>query len=307
MAQVRGAFPFPLAQVAEGTARLALGSGGVWYPPSGEYIITLDASCQLERWDPTEQAWLVFDNAGTGNGDFLSCDGYNIRVRNITGVVSGNTISNAGSGMTNGIGPTATGVSVGYGASNTTGYPTATGYVIIGGSVAAPTVTQAGSGFLVPPLIVIDPPPPGGIQASAIAVMTAAGSSGIASITMVNVGAGYAVSPNFYIIPQPALYQGSTSGGIAAGAVPAPGLVNPANAVPGNQNLGLGTTGALLTSAALTGSGTLLGIHMTNFGGGYTAAPTVTFTGGAGGVAVTALVAVTSLANATVTLQPRVQ
>jgi hypothetical protein len=305
MAQIRGAFPFPLAQIAEGTARIALGSGGVWYFPAGEYIVTVDASTLVERFDPTEQIWAPITSASANNGEWLSCDGYNLRLHNITGVVSGNTISNAGSGMTNGIGATATGVSIGYAVSNTTGYPTATGYVIIGGTVQAPTVTQAGSGFLVPPVIVIDPPPPGGIQASAIAVMTAAGSSGIASITMVNAGAGYATTPNFYVIPQPALYQGGPSGSFAAGGIPSPGLVFPTNAIPGNQNTS--ATGAQLTSAALTGSGTLTGIHMVNSGGGYTGAPAVTFTGGAGGIATTALVAVTSLANSTVTIQPRVQ
>jgi hypothetical protein len=304
MARIGGAFPLPLAQIGEGTARVSLGSGGVFYLPAGEYIVTLDANTVLERWDPTEQVWAVFDDAAVNNGDFLSCDGFNFRLHNITGVVSGNTLT-AGSGMTNGIGPVQTGVSIAYGASSTTGYPTATGYVVIGGSVAAPTVTQAGSGFLIPPVIVIDPPPPGGVQASAIAVMTAAGSSGIASITMVNAGAGYLVSPNFYIIPQTPVYQGGPSGGIAAGTIPAPGLVFPTNAVPGNQNTS--PVGAQLTPVALTGSGTLLAIHMINSGGGYTSAPTVTFTGGAGGVASTALVAVTSLANSSVLLQPRVQ
>src|ERR1700690_2596085 len=304
MARIGGAFPFPLAQIGEGTARLSLGSGGVWYPPAGEYIFTMDANTQVERWDPTEQVWAVIDDANTNNGDYINCDGYNIRLHNITGVVSGNTLT-AGSGMTNGIGSAATGVSVAYGVSNTTGYPTATGYVVIGGSVAAPTVTQAGSGFLVPPVIVIDPPPPGGVQASAIAVMTAAGSSGVASITMVNAGAGYSVTPNFYVIPQPALYQGGPSGSFAAGGIPAPGLVYPANAVPGNQNTS--AVGCQLTSIALTGSGTLLAIKMVNSGGGYTSAPAVTFTGGAGGIASTALVAVTSLANSSVLIQPRVQ
>ena len=305
MARIGGAFPFPLAQVGEGTARLSLGSGGVWYPPAGQYIITVDASTVVERFDPTEQVWAVFESASANNGDWVSTDGSNIRVHNITGVVSGNTISNAGSGMTNGIGSTATGVSIAYAVSNTTGYPTATGYVIIGGTIGAPTVTQAGSGFLVPPTIVIDPPPPGGIQASAIAVMTAAGSSGIASVTIVNAGAGYTSIPNFYIIPQPPLYQGGPSGGVAAGTIPAPGLVYPTNAIPGNQNTS--ATGAQLTGVALTGSGTLTGVHMINSGGGYTGAPTVTFTGGAGGIAVTALVAVTSLANSSVLIQPRVQ
>lgn len=305
MARVGGAFPFPLAQIGEGTARLALGSGGLWYFPAGEFIVTVDANTVIERFDPTEQIWDPIASAVANNGEWLSCDGYNLRLHNITGVVSGNTISNAGSGMTNGIGSTVTGVTIAWGVSNTTGYPTATGYVIIGGSVAAPTVTQAGSGFLIPPAIVIDPPPPGGIQASAIAVMTAAGSSGVASITMVNAGAGYATTPNFYVIPQPALYQGGPSGSFAAGGIPAPGLVYPTNAVPGNQNTS--AVGCQLTSIALTGSGTLLGVHMVNSGGGYTGAPTVTFTGGAGGVAVTALVAVTAAANSSVLIQPRVQ
>ena len=145
----------------------------------------------------------------------------------------------------------------------------------------------------------------GGIQATAIAVMTAAGSSGIASVTIVNAGAGYLTSPNFWIIPQPASYQGGPAGGVAAGALPAPGLVYPSNAVAGNQNTS--ATGAQLTSAALTGSGTLLGVHMINSGGGYTGAATVTFTGGAGGVAVTSVVAVTANANSLCLVQPRVQ
>ena len=303
MARIGGAFPLPLAQVQEGGDRIELGSGGVWYFPPGQYVVLTDASCQVERWDPQEQVWISFLPVSTGG--FISVDGYNFRCHNITGVVSSNTISAAGSGMTNGIGPVQTGVTLGYGVSNTTGYPTATAYAIVGGSVPAPTVTQAGSGFLVPPAIVIDPPPPGGIQATAIAVMTAAGSSGIASITMVNAGAGYLSSPNFWIIPQPASYQGGPSGGIAAGALPAPGLVFPSNAVVGNQNTS--ATGAQLTSGALTGSGTLLGVHVVNAGGGYTGAPNVTITGGVGSPGITAVVAVTSLANSLLLIQPRVQ
>ena len=302
MSRIGGPFPLPTAQVVEGGPKIELGSGGVWYFPPGEYVVLTDASCQIERWDPIETGWKSFIPVSTGG--FISVDGCNFRAHNITGVVSGNTLT-AGSGMTNGIGAVQTGVSLAYAASNTTGYPTATGYVIVGGSVAAPTVTQAGSGFLIPPVIVIDPPPAGGIQATAIAVMTAAGSSGIASITMENAGAGYLVSPNFWIAPQFASYPGGPAGGVAAGAIPPPGLVYPGNALPGNQNTS--ATGAQLTSIALTGSGTLLAINFTNSGGGYTGAPAVTFTGGAGGVASTALVAVTALAASVCLIQPRVQ
>ena len=304
MARIGGAFPLPLAQVQEGGTRIELGSGGVFYFPPGEYIVFNDSHTQVEYFDGQSQTWQIFAPVSTA-GAYLSADGYNFRAHNITGIVSGNTLATAGSGMTNGIGPTLSGVSLSYGASNTTGYPTATAYAIIGGSVAAPTVTQAGSGFLIPPLLVIDPPPQGGIQATAIAVMTAAGSSGIASITMENVGAGYLTTPNFWIIPQPGSYQGGPAGGIAAGAVPAPGLVFPSNAVQGNQNTS--ATGAQLTSVALTGSGTLTGVGIINAGGGYTGAPTVTITGGSGSVAITALAANTSPAASLCIIQPRVQ
>ena len=303
MARIGGAFPLPLAQVQEGGTRVGLESGGVFYFPPGEYLAITDAHSLVQFWDGQSQSWQTL--WGHSQGGFLSCDGYNFRAINDSGIVTSSSLT-AGSGMTNGIGATATGVSVAIAASNTTGYPTATAYAIIGGGVQAPTVTQAGSGFLIPPQIIIDPPPPGGIQATAHALMTAAGSSGIASIVVDVVGAGYLTTPNFWIIPQPALYQGGPSGGVAAGGIPAPGLVYPTNAVPGNQNTS--ATGAQLTSAALIDSGTLTGLVIINAGGGYTSAnPSATFTGGAGGIAATITVGTTSLSTATVTLQPRVQ
>jgi hypothetical protein len=298
MAQVRGAFPYPFAQPQEGGGVIALAGGGVWYPPSGEYLISLPASNMvIEWWNPIAESWQIALNAS----DFVSADGYNIRLRNTTSGISIASIT-AGSGGTNGIGFAATGVAISVVAPLTAGGITATLYAIVGGSVQAPTITQAGSGFLMPPLVVIDAPPPGGIQANATAALTAGG--GIASITMANVGAGYASSPNFYLIPQTAYYQGGASGGVAAAPIPAPGLVYPSNAVPGNQNTS--ATGAQLTSAALTGSGTLTGAVIINNGTGYTAiAPAVTVTG-AGGAGVT-LNTATAAAVATAFVQPRVQ
>lgn len=302
MGQVRGAFPFPIAQVQEGTSSIVLYGGNLWYPPAGEYIVNTPSNGVVEWFEPQSQTWRQL--VAAAQGDYFNCDGYNIRLHNLTGTVTATTISNAGSGMTNGIGSTPTAVSMAVAASNTTGYQTATLQPIIGGSVAAPTITQAGSGFLSTPMIVIDPPPAGGIQATAYAVLTAGG--GIASVTMSAVGAGYAASPNFYVIPVPALYQGGPTGSLAAGGIPAPGLVFPTNAVPGNQNTS--PTGAQLTPVALTGSGTLTGIIVGNPGSGYTSSsPSVTFTGGAGGVAATVTIGTTTLAAATFYLTPRVQ
>lgn len=299
MGQIRGAFPFPLAQVAEGGGVIALASGGVWYPPPGEWLIQTTANICVQWWDPIANFWRnQISNSNTG--DFFATDGYNYRLLNITGIV---TVASfvAGSGGVNGIGTAATGASISIIASNTTGGAQATAYPIVGGSVAAPTITQAGSGFLVPPLVVIDAPPVGGIQATATCALTAGGA--IASVTMANVGAGYAASPNFYLIPQTAVYQGATSGGFAPGPVPAPGLVFPANAVPGNQNTS--SVGAQLTSIALTGSGTLTGVVMINSGGGYTGTPTGTVVGV--GAATVTMSAVVAAAVASAFVQPRVQ
>jgi hypothetical protein len=296
MAQTRGNFPYPTAQQAEGGGVIALGQGGTWYPPSGEWIMTLPAANMvMEWWNPVQTAWQTIASAS----DYVSSDGTNIRLRNLTGAISIASFA-AGSGGTNGIGSAGSGA-VAFSAPSAGGVQ-ATGYVIVGGSVQAPTITQAGSGFLVPPLVVIDPPPAGGIQATAVAALTAGG--GIGSITMVNVGAGYAASPNFYLIPQPAYYTGAPSGGVVAAGFPPPGLIAPANAVPGNQNLSQ-TAGALLTSAALTGSGTVTGVVIINFGSQYTGTPTGTVTGA--GAATVTLNTVTAAANLTAFFQPRVQ
>lgn len=299
MAQVRGAFPYPFAQPAEGGGVITLPGGGVWYPPSGEWLMTLPASNMVfEWWNPLATAWQTILSAS----DYISSDGYNLRARNTTSGVGVATITGAGSGGVNGIGFAATGAAATFVAPLTAGGITATAYAIVGGSVAAPTITQAGSGFAMPPLVVIDAPPPGGIQATAVAALTAGG--GIASITMVNVGAGYAASPNFYLIPQTAFYQGGPSGGVAAAPIQVPGLVFPANAVPGNQNTS--PTGAQLTSVALTGSGTLTGVVIINNGTGYTAiAPVLTITGV--GAATATVATVTAAANAFAFFQPRVQ
>ena len=298
MAQVRGAFPYPYAQPQEGGGVIALSGGGTWYPPSGEWLMSLPATnCVMEYWNPLAQFWQVVTNAS----DYFSTDGYNLRMRNTTSSVSIASFT-AGSGGTNGIGFAATGAAVSIVAPLTAGGITALAYAIVGGSVQAPTITQAGSGFAVPPLVVIDPPPPGGVQATAVAALTAGGA--IASITMVNVGAGYATSPNFYLIPQTAYYQGGPSGGVAAAPIIPGGLVYPFNAVAGNQNTS--PVGAQLTSLALTGSGTLTGVVVYQNGTGYTAiTPAVTVTGVGAATATANLVV--AAANTQSFAQPRVQ
>lgn len=287
-----GAFPLQISDVSTGGPAIQLSPGETFYPPPGNYLVWLGLVTGLQVWDPLQQQWRTAGQP-TIEAQAFDTDGYNWRLVNLSGVVTGANITNAGSGATNGIGAVATGVTITLSAPAAPGV-TATAQPIVGGAVVAPTVSQAGTGFLVPPLIIIDPPPQGGIQATAICTLTAIG-GGISSVTMVNAGAGYtATNPQFYILPQTAQYQGGPASSLAAGAINVAGIVNTLSALPGwgvatGQSVS-GSTGALLNPATLTGSGTLTGINITSYGTNYTGTtiPAITITG-CGAAAATAL------------------
>jgi hypothetical protein len=275
--RIGGAFPFSVSDPAFGGGIVTLASGGVYYPPAGNYLYTAGDVTALQTFDPVGQQWRGFGQPNYG-AQPLEVDGYNWRLINLSGTITGALITNAGSGATNGIGSTATGVTIAFGAPTAPGI-TATAYPIVGGAIIAPTVAQAGTGFVVPPDVIIDPPPPGGTQATAIATLSA---GGVASIVMVNPGAGYLVAPNFYLVPQNGVYTGATvAGQYGPGAIPPPGQVNVASALPGYTPAYTGSSGALLNPSTLTGSGTLTGIGMLVYGSLYTGTtiPAVTITG----------------------------
>src|SRR5581483_9131459 len=294
--RIGGAFPFNFS----GAFPVSLAGGQICYPPAGNYLMTLGAQTCLQWWDPVNFSWrnVAQPNAETFQ---ISVDGFNWRLVNASGIVAAASITNAGSGGTNGIGPTATGSTVTFAAGGTGPGGTATGYVIVGGAVGtaggSATVTQGGSGFQVPPLILIDPPPPGGIQATATATITAGGA--LNAVTMVNPGAGYTSVPNFYVVPQFLNYPGApTNPPVGSGTQPNFPAGTIANNPPAPWMMGLSpafptTAGALVTGPALAGSGTLTGVVMTNYGYGYTTVPAITFantTGAlAGGVAATSI------------------
>ncbi len=288
--------PFPFNPV--GSFPVSLGSGQYFYPPPGNYLFTLGGQSVLQWWDPILSTWRNICPA-VSPGAAVSVDGYNYRILNQSGVVQGAAITTAGSGGVNGIGPTQTGSTVTFAAPGGNGQQ-AKGYVIVGGAVGTTggtaTLTQAGSGFAVPPLILIDPPPPGGIQATAVSTITAGGA--LNSVTVVNPGAGYTSVPNFYVIPQFLDYPGQLAlpytipatglaapnfppGLIAGGAGPGGtgGIMPPQSFTMGLQLAFPITGGALVTSPALAGSGTLTGIVVTDYGSAYTSVPAVTFGG----------------------------
>src|SRR5215813_10975970 len=158
MAQMRGAFPFPgtAPQINGNPGIVALPPGRIYNVPGGEFLVIPGQQTVLEYWDSQNQLW-----RGTqgyqGQVEQISSDGTNYRLVNLSGIIVAGSITNAGSGGVNGIGPVQTGSTITFPASPTgIASDQAQGYVIVGGTVAAPTVLQAGSGFLIPPIVCCD-------------------------------------------------------------------------------------------------------------------------------------------------------
>jgi hypothetical protein len=295
MAKIGSGTPYGQAGIP-----ITLASGGFFYPPSGQYYVQTDASSQVQWWDQSYQIWRVLV-AVSQSGDF-SCDGVNIRIANITGAISVASFTN-GSGATNGIGQTATGVTLAVSASGANGRQ-ATLFPIVGGNIsAAPTITNAGSGMAVQPLLIVSPPPPGGITAQFTCNMTAAG--GINAVTNVVAGAGYlpGVVPTITVVPQLSGYAGSIPPPPATQAVFGSSTGTNYN-WPSWQINNIGTFNVLpvLTLAAPTLSGQLTGVGLLDPGALYTGTPTVVVTGA--GAATVTLNAVTSATNSITYIQP---
>lgn len=291
-----GTFPIPVQ----------LAGGQAWYPPPGDYLLALGSQTVVQYWD---QNCLTWRNLATPIGSdpcILSTDGNNFRLLNASGVVQGASITNAGSGGTNGIGAAATGVAVSFGAAPSNGVAAAA-YPIVGGQINSTIViTNGGSGFVVPPILIFDPPPPGGICAAATCTISA---GAINAVTVTNQGAGYVSAPNIYIMPQWGTYPGI---GVPVNPAGAPTSIIPPGALGTGQppwlpninwplNVPLSGGAVLTVNSVLTGSGTLTGLIMTNPGLGYTGTtiPTITITG-AGAAAATALMSM-ALQSITIT------
>ena len=278
MSRTGGIFPFPPLGAIAPDVPITLPSGGTFTIPKGNWLVAPGVDTRVQWMDPINFTFRSMQ--GQYGGGMISSDGCNYRLLNISGTVQSLAVTAAGSGATNGIGAAQTGVAVSIAAAPGGGPYNATAYAIVGGEVVAPTITQAGSGFVSPPLVVCDPPPPGGVQATGTVTLSSAGI--ITGFTIDNPGAGYLVSPQWYIFPEPAVYYGSPIAGVGPDPWPATGLIHPSMQPPGTvfQNNLNAALGALLTANPLTGSGTVTALMVLDPGGGYTGtAPAVTITG----------------------------
>ncbi|MDE2103316.1 MAG: hypothetical protein KGL39_39110 [Patescibacteria group bacterium] len=170
--------------VLVGSGPLSLPAGASMILPAGQYYVQPGVYSCLQMKDPILGFWRTIETT-PGSMRFVTSDGVNVRLANMSGCAVGAYITNVGSAYTSA--PT---VTASAGSSTWT--------AIVGGAVGTVTVGTAGAGYTHTPTVIFSPPPSGGVQATGIAVVSA---GAISSITKINQGAGYTVAPTVTIIP----------------------------------------------------------------------------------------------------------
>lgn len=233
--------------LANPSTAVNLQSGQGYTIPSGQYQVIPGSLTFFQWFDPVTSLWRAIGTASQSDSFVISSDGSNYRLFNGTGTVVGAMITASGTGYVNGIYQpaaqlgTAAFPSVTF--SSGGGSVLARGIIIVGGAInTAVTITGAGVGYSLPPILVVSNPPAGGVPAT----MTCTIAAGVInSVTVTNQGAGYLVAPTVTVINS----SGDVTG---AGAV-------------------------LMVSPILVGSGTVTAVTVPQNGVGYTSVPTVTF------------------------------
>lgn len=202
--------------------QLALAPGDTFVIPAGDWSIGLGMYMVLQFLDPVTNTWTTPSGSAWTRGMlFISADGFNVRIANLTGCVVSASVINGGTGYVQAT-TTITAIGTfGNGAAPTL-LPIVGGAIGLTGTFTVDVPTK-GAGYGVPPLIMIPPPPPaqsnsngvGGIQATAFAVLGSGGS--ISSISIVNPGAGYPTAPPVVVVPSP--FDPNLAVGITAASV----------------------------------------------------------------------------------------
>jgi hypothetical protein len=263
--------------------KIALAGGQSILVPRGDWIMTEGMYCVLQYIDPVTNAWSTAASSAWEPGHrIIQSDGFSVRIANMTGCPVAAVIVQYGGGWVQ----SSTTVTV-------TGGGGSTWAPIVGGQLGNATVTAAGAGYGVAPLVFIPPPPNnetnpngiGGFQSSGYAVIS---SGTVSGFTFNNPGAGYPTAPTVVVVPSPFdpnLATGITAATITvqtvgAGSITGVICTNNGNTlVPSNLTLtpaGVGSNATIApvfmqtcVTASITGTGT-------NWGGSG-----ITTTGGA--------------------------
>ncbi len=151
-----------------------------------------------------------------------------------------------------------------------------------GNSVSRIDLINDGTGYLSVPIVAISTASSGGVNATAVAIMTSRSSqtgSSIDKILVINPGIGYTIAPTVSII------SSSGSGGIAT-AIISSGSLGLINLIDGGVGYSTAPIVAISTApiggtnatalSFINSSGIVTSIRYTNAGAGYTQAPVVT-------------------------------
>lgn len=233
-----------------------LASGAYHIIPAGNYNIELGRQMAIQFYNVNNNTWNILVAGPTTTPVTVLSDGQNYRVINLSGTISGATLTNQGSGTY-----VQSGTTVTFGAPAAGGI-TATGIPIVGGDLVL-TVVTGGTGYSVLTYLEIQPPwvaggqnSVGSLPAYALPTITA---GAVASTTFTGgfAGAGYGTVPTVRVVDP----TGAGSGAVVTAAI--------------------GTTNAAL----------ITGVLMTNMGAGYdgTHIPTLTFAGAGSAAAATAV------------------
>jgi hypothetical protein len=202
---------------------ITLQGGAAFNIPSGRWLVNLGALSILQEYNPILGTWNSIVTGANGaatlaqgatgiTGTTVFSDGNNYRVFNPTGVPWKATPGGTLTGYTSGA-PTLTASAGG-----------AVMKAIIGGAVSSFTITNGGSGYTYPPLVLIATPPSLGIQATAYSTLT---SGAVSAITLgatpigatTGGGAGYTVAPQITIVNDPREGLNGVAAGSGATAV----------------------------------------------------------------------------------------
>jgi hypothetical protein len=278
-------YPSELAQSTYDASsnKIALAGGQSMVIPRGDWIITEGMYCVLQYMDPVTNAWSNAASCAWEPGHrIVASDGFSVRIANMTGCPVAATIIQYGGGWVQ----SSTTVTV-------TGGGGSTWAPIVGGQLGNATVTSAGAGYGLAPIVFIPPPPNNETNPNGIGGFQASGWAAIASGTVSgfsfnNPGAGYPTAPTIVVVPSPFdpnLATGITAATITvqtvgSGSITGVICTNNGNTLtPGNLTLtpaGVGSNATIApvfmmtcVTASVTGTGT-------NWGGAG-----ITTTGGA--------------------------
>lgn len=196
----QGVFPSPRGQ---SSIAFTLQAGLSRLVPPGTWLLTTDGYSCVQEYDPVQGQWIA-PGGGLSYANqpdlprYVNSDGNNYRVINLCGCIVGALVTTAGSAYTASAPPAVT----------FTNATNAAATAIVGGAVSTTvTVTNGGTNYTYPPLILLDSPPTGaGYQATGYATLSG---TTVSTVTIDNQGAGYVSPPNIYIIPDPRDTTGS--------------------------------------------------------------------------------------------------